>query len=402
MTDETVNERGKEDRGRVPATTPARPEDTATGQGYSCAGRWLIGADPRVISIVGPTASGKTALAIGLAGILKRKLGQECEIVNEDAYQVYRGMDIGTAKPTKEERSRVRHWLIDVADPEETMSVALFQRMARETIQLLLSRGVRPILVGGSGLYARAAVDDMRFPGHSDAVRESLWARERDEGPEALFRELERKDPEAAGDMDPHNPRRTIRALEVIAVTGKPYSASLPRYRYVIPTVQIGLDLPGDALDERVALRTRQMRDQGLVDEVRRLRPRLGFTASRALGYPQVEEFLDGNISEDEAFARIEQKTRRLARRQMSWFGRDPRIHWLPALSPDLLDRAFELVKRADSGTFDERDFADVTPTRHHLGQLAHAASSPDQPNSISRHPGQETGGRGSVPRPRG
>lgn len=332
--------------------------------------RWLIDLEPRAISIVGPTASGKTALAIGLARFLKDHDGQECQIVNEDAYQIYRGMDIGTAKPTAQERKAVRHWLIDVCDPSESMSVAVFQKMARQVISRLAAQHIRPILVGGSGLYARAAVDNMSFPGHDQTVREQLRNRAENEGPSVLFHELEQKDPQAAQQMDPHNVRRTIRALEVIEVTGRPYSTFLPRYRYVIPTLQIGLDLHADDLDRRIAQRTSLMREEGFVDEVRRLRGKLGFTASRALGYPQIQRYLDGQISKDEAFQEIEQKTRRLARRQMSWFGRDPRIHWLDALDPDLLQKAAELVGQADNGEFDRTDFSDVTPTRHYLGQI--------------------------------
>ena len=193
----------------------------------------------RVVSIVGPTASGKTGLGIAIARRLA-EAGERAEIVNADAYQMYRGMDIGTAKPTAEEQAAVPHHLIDIIDPEDTMSVARFQQLARETIADLQSRGIRPILVGGSGLYARAAIDDITFPGTDPDVRTRLEEREKTEGAGALFDELRAKDPEAAARMDPRNPRRTIRALEVIELTGKPYSASLPRYRYVIPSVQIG------------------------------------------------------------------------------------------------------------------------------------------------------------------
>lgn len=223
----------------------------------------------RVISIVGPTASGKTGLGIAIARRLADR-GERAEIVNADAYQMYRGMDIGTAKASDEERAAVRHHLLDVIEPSETMSVARFQQMARETIADLKSRGIRPILVGGSGLYARAAIDDISFPGTDPQIREHLEERERTEGATALFRELAVKDPQAAEHMDPRNPRRIIRALEVIEVTGKPYSATLPRYRYVIPSVQLGLDLDRADLDKRIDVRTRQMFDGGFVDEVAR------------------------------------------------------------------------------------------------------------------------------------
>ncbi|WEV63519.1 tRNA (adenosine(37)-N6)-dimethylallyltransferase MiaA [Bifidobacterium sp. ESL0732] len=328
-------------------------------------------SNSRVVSIIGPTASGKTGLGIALA----QKLGersQNAEIVNADAYQMYRTMDIGTAKATAKEQAAVPHHLLDIIDPNETMTVARFQKLARAEITDLQGKGVRPILVGGSGLYARAAIDDISFPGTDPEVRTRLERREQTEGAGALFDELKRRDPEAAERMDPHNARRTIRALEVIEITGRPYSASLPRYRYVIPSVQVGLDLPREELDRRIDIRTAQMREQGFVDEVRRIRPQLGVTASRALGYTQIEAYLDGKMSENEAFADIAQKTKRLARKQMGWFGRDPRIHWLNALDDDLTGKALDVVTRADAGDYDEADaHADDHHVTHHLGDIA-------------------------------
>lgn len=324
----------------------------------------------RVVSIVGPTASGKTGLGVAVARALADR-GERAEIVNADAYQMYRGMDIGTAKPTAEERAAVPHHLIDIIDPDDAMSVARFQRLARECIAGLQSRGIRPILVGGSGLYARAAIDDIAFPGTDPEVRRRLEERAATEGPGILFEELEARDPEAAARMDARNPRRTIRALEVIEVTGRPYSASLPRYRYVIPSVQIGLDLPREQLDRRIDQRTVAMRRAGFVDEVRRLRPHLGPTASRALGYQQIIDLLDERCGEDEAFADIAQKTKRLARKQMGWFGRDPRIHWLNALDGHLVDAAMAVIDHADAGDYDEADARADAYTQHHLGDLA-------------------------------
>lgn len=318
----------------------------------------------KVISIVGPTASGKTGLGISLAKKLAER-GVRAEIINADAYQMYRHMDIGTAKASAQEQAEVPHHLLDIIDPEETMTVARFQDLARKCIRELQSRGVRPILVGGSGLYARAAVDDITFPGTDATIRAALEERERKEGAGALFAELQRKDPVAAAHMDARNPRRTIRALEVIELTGKPYSATLPRYKYVIDCLQIGLDLKRDDLDKRVNLRTQLMREQGFVDEVRAIRGRLGVTAARALGYQQIMDYLDGVWSEDAAFEDIAQKTRRLARKQMGWFGRDSRIHWLDALRPDLADAAMTLVDAADAGDFDNEDSG---ATQHHLG----------------------------------
>ena len=323
----------------------------------------------RVVSIVGPTASGKTGLGIAIARRLA-EAGERAEIVNADAYQMYRGMDIGTAKPTAEEQAAVPHHLIDIIDPEDTMSVARFQQLARETIADLQSRGIRPILVGGSGLYARAAIDDITFPGTDPDVRTRLEEREKTEGAGALFDELRAKDPEAAARMDPRNPRRTIRALEVIELTGKPYSASLPRYRYVIPSVQIGLDLDRPDLDHRIDLRTKQMYDDGFIEEVERLRPHLGATAVRALGYQQIIDLLDGICDVNDAFADIAQKTKRLARKQMGWFGRDPRIHWLQALNPKLVDNAMAIIAHADAGDYDPIDARADEYTQHHLGDI--------------------------------
>lgn len=332
------------------------------------------GEGPRIVSIVGPTASGKTALGVALAQALEAR-GQTAHIVNADAYQMYRGMDVGTAKPSVQERQAAVHHLIDIIEPEEAMSVARFQSMARSLIADLRAQGVRPILVGGSGLYTRAVIDDLSFPGTDPAVRARLEERAQEEGPGLLFRELQERDPEAAARMDPRNARRTVRALEVMDITGRPYSASLPRYRYLLPALQLGLDLPRQELDRRIDQRTQAMRGQGLVDEVSGLRNRLGTTASRALGYQQILDYLDGRTDLDVAFELIAQKTKRLARKQMGWFGRDPRIHWLNGLAPDLARQALDLVDQADQGCFDQADAqADLSDqgrvTRHHLGAL--------------------------------
>ncbi|RYQ63269.1 tRNA dimethylallyltransferase [Bifidobacterium pseudolongum subsp. pseudolongum] len=324
---------------------------------------------PRLVSIVGPTASGKTGLGIAIARRLAER-GERAHIVNADAYQMYRGMDIGTAKASDEEQAAVPHHLLDVIDPSDTMTVARFQQMARHVISELQSQGIRPILVGGSGLYARAAIDDISFPGTDPQVRARLEERARTEGADALFAELAQRDPEAAARMDPHNPRRTVRALEVIELTGRPYSASLPRYRYVIPSVQIGLDLPREDLDARIDGRTRRMFDEGFIDEVERLRPHLGMTAARALGYQQVIDYLDGLRDLDETMADVAQKTRRLARKQMGWFGRDPRIHWLQALNPRLVDNAMAVIDVADQGGYDHIDMHADEYVQHHLGAL--------------------------------
>lgn len=328
------------------------------------------GRAARVVSIVGPTASGKTGLGIAIARRLAER-GERAEIVNADAYQMYRGMDIGTAKPTAEEQAAVPHHLIDIIDPDDTMTVARFQQLARRIIAELQSRGIRPILVGGSGLYARAAIDDISFPGTDPKIRERLERRELEEGAGVLFEELRAKDPQAAARMDPRNPRRTIRALEVIELTGRPYSATLPRYRYVVASVQIGLDLDRADLDRRIDIRTAQMREAGFLDEARRLRPHMGLTASRALGYQQMFDLLDGLWDERDAWADVAQKTKRLARKQMGWFGRDPRIHWLQALNPALVDNAMAIIDHADAGDYDAIDAQADAYTQHHLGDIA-------------------------------
>lgn len=328
------------------------------------------GRAARVVSIVGPTASGKTGLGIAIARRLAER-GERAEIVNADAYQMYRGMDIGTAKPTAEEQAAVPHHLIDIIDPDDTMTVARFQQLARRAIAELQSRGIRPILVGGSGLYARAAIDDISFPGTDPKIRERLERRELEEGAGVLFEELRAKDPQAAARMDPRNPRRTIRALEVIELTGRPYSATLPRYRYVVASVQIGLDLDRADLDRRIDIRTAQMREAGFLDEARRLRPHMGLTASRALGYQQMFDLLDGLWDERDAWADVAQKTKRLARKQMGWFGRDPRIHWLQALNPALVDNAMAIIDHADAGDYDAIDAQADAYTQHHLGDIA-------------------------------
>lgn len=327
-----------------------------------------IALHSRVISIVGPTASGKTALAISMAQKLEER-GQHCEILNVDAYQMYKGMDIGTAKPTAQERAAVPHHLLDICDPREEMSIARFQTIVRTKIRELDARLIRCILVGGSGLYARAATDIMTLSPHDATVRASLEKRAETEGPSALFAELEQKDPQAAQSMDPRNVRRTIRALEVIAITGKPYSSTLPTYHYAFPTLQIGLDLPREELDRRINQRTQLMRHDGFLDEVHHLQGKLGPTARKAIGYEQMQEVIDGKLSENEAFEQIAAKTRRLARKQMGWFGRDPRIHWLEALDPDLVSKALALVEQADNGDF-ATDDGPVAPTRHHLGDV--------------------------------
>ena len=297
-----------------------------------------------IVAVVGPTAAGKSDLAIALAHRF------DGEIVNADSMQLYRGMDIGTAKLAPAERAGVPHHLLDVWDVTQTASVADFQSLARAAIADIQGRGRLPILVGGSGLYLRAALDDLDFPGTDAAIRDRLETELAAVGSVALHERLRDLDPVAAGNMDPVNGRRIVRALEVIELTGEKWSARLPDYRYLVePVVQLGIDVPYDVLDQRIALRVERMWEQGFVDEVRALEQRGlrdGVTAVRALGYAPVLQYLDGLIDEGTAKATTAQTTRRFARRQLSWFRRDPRITWLP-FGDGLLDAADAFVRSA-------------------------------------------------------
>jgi tRNA dimethylallyltransferase len=294
------------------------------------------------IAVVGPTATGKSDLAVALA----ERFGGE--VVNADAMQLYRGMDIGTAKMTVEERRGVPHHLLDVLSVTETASVAAYQRETRSVIERLLASGRPPILVGGSGLYVQAVLDDLKFPGTDDAVRERFEAELVAVGPEELHRRLQTLDPAAAIAILPSNGRRIVRALEVIELTGQPFSANLPKpgpARY--DTVQIGVDREVSELDSRVDLRVDVMFASGLEDEVRalvRLGLRDGKTASRALGYQQVLSAMDGACTIDFAAEETKRATRRFVRRQRSWFRRDQRITWLDGARPDLVEAAGNLV----------------------------------------------------------
>jgi len=295
----------------------------------------------RPIAIVGPTAAGKSGLAIALAA----ELGGE--VVNADAMQLYRGMDIGTAKVTPDERRGVPHHLLDVLDVTETASVAAYQRDARAILERLLDDGRVPILVGGSGLYVRAVLDELEFPGTDSDIRARLEQELAASSAERLHERLTGLDPTAAAAILPSNGRRIVRALEVIELTGRPFSATMPRpgpTRY--DTLQIGLDLDTDELDRRVDLRVTRMFSEGLVDEVRRLEKeglRVGRTASRALGYQQVLDQFDAEEDMAAAAAATAQATRRFVRRQRSWFRRDQRVHWLDATRSDLVTAALAL-----------------------------------------------------------
>ncbi|MDH6701167.1 tRNA (adenosine(37)-N6)-dimethylallyltransferase MiaA [Streptomyces griseoviridis] len=287
---------------------------------------------PRVIAVVGPTAAGKSDLGVFLA----HRLGGE--VVNADSMQLYRGMDIGTAKLTPDERGGVPHHLLDIWDVTVTASVAEYQRLARERIDALLAEGRWPILVGGSGLYVRGAVDNLEFPGTDPEVRARLEDELTLRGSGALHARLAAADPGAAHAILPSNGRRIVRALEVIEITGRPFTANLPGHDSVYDTVQIGVDVARPELDERIARRVDRMWDAGLVEEVRALEARglrEGRTASRALGYQQVLAALAGECTLDDARAETVRATKRFARRQDSWFRRDPRVHWLSGAAAD-------------------------------------------------------------------
>ncbi|GII86481.1 tRNA dimethylallyltransferase [Sphaerisporangium siamense] len=296
---------------------------------------------PPVIAVVGPTAAGKSDLAVDLA----LRLGGEA--VNADSMQLYRGMDIGTAKLTPAERRGVPHHLLDVWDVSRTASVAEYQRMARPLIDALRAEGRVPILVGGSGLYIRAALDALEFPGTDPGVRARLEAELAAVGSELLHQRLKELDPVAAEAVLSSNGRRIVRALEVIEISGRPFSATMPSYDAVYTSAQIGLHVPRPVLDERIALRVDRMWEAGFVEEVRALAGHGladGRTASRALGYAQVLRHLAGEWTEDQAREETVRATRRFARRQESWFRRDPRVVWLPFDAPDLLEQALRLA----------------------------------------------------------
>jgi tRNA dimethylallyltransferase len=280
----------------------------------------------RHLALVGCTATGKSACALAVA----RSLG-DVEIVSLDSMQVYRGLDVGTAKATPAERAEVPHHLIDVVDPEDDWSVRETQRAAARAIAEIEARGARAILVGGTGLYVRAVVDALEVPPTDPTVRAALDARADD-----LYAELQRLDPVAASRIEPDNRRRTVRALEVLELTGRPFSSYGPGLtHYGPPAIDVqlvGLALDGAALHRRIAERFVAMREQGLVDEVSALTVRpLSRTARQAIGYKEVIAHLDGELGLDEALELAVLRTRQFARRQRVWFARDPRIVWIDA-----------------------------------------------------------------------
>ncbi|AQX14821.1 tRNA (adenosine(37)-N6)-dimethylallyltransferase MiaA [Tessaracoccus lapidicaptus] len=303
-----------------------------------------------LVVLVGPTATGKSGLAVDLALELAAA-GRPAEIVNADSMLVYRGMDIGTAKPTRAERRGVPHHLIDIWDVTVRASVAEFQLLARETIARLRGAGVIPVMVGGSALYTRAIVDRFDFPGSDPEVRAHWEAELAAGGPHALHARLAQLSPESATQIEPGNGRRIVRALEIAELTGG-HRAELPQWTYELPGVhQFGLTMDRADLDRRIEERVDAMWRAGLVDEVRGLVSaglRDGQTAVRAIGYRQVVDFLDGACSEDEAREAVKRATRQFFRKQLGWYRRDPRITWLPAGDPMNVGRIVAALRSDD------------------------------------------------------
>lgn len=295
-----------------------------------------------VVAVVGPTATGKSDLGVALA----RELGGE--VVNADAMQLYRGMDVGTAKVPFDQRLGVPHHLLDVLDVRDEASVEAYQGQARAAIDDIAARGGVAVVVGGSGLYVSAALDRLDIPPTDPQVRAALEAQAADQGAARMHQRLVLADPVAAARILPGNVRRVVRALEVVELTGRPFMASLPTPTYLRPTCVVALDAPREVLAESIDRRVLAMWAAGLLDEVAGLDAaglREGRTASRAVGYPQALGQLDGDLTEQQAQDETARLTRRLARRQRSWFGRDPRVTWLPHDAPDLLQRALAVVR---------------------------------------------------------
>lgn len=292
----------------------------------------------KVVVICGATATGKSGLAVEVAAAI------DAEIINADSMQLYVGMDIGTAKISLEERKGVPHHLLDLLQVTQDANVAWFQEKARETITQIHERGKSAVIVGGTGLYIKSILDELNFPDTDPVVRAELELEFTTKGIAPLFERLERLDPAAALAIDKANSRRVIRALEVIKITGKPFTANLPREassRYP-DAQQFGLVMDRDALSIRISDRVDLMWEQGFVQEVERLLTagiKSGVTAQRALGYAQVIAFLEGKVSEEEAKEETKRATRQYARRQETWFSRDDRITWI---SP--VQNAFERV----------------------------------------------------------
>jgi tRNA dimethylallyltransferase len=306
-----------------------------------------ISTRPELLCIVGPTGSGKSDLAINIALELT-KSGIKAEIVNSDSMQFYRGMDIGTAKVPVSDRFEIQHHMLDWLDIAEENTAARYQIEARKVISDLIAKQTLPIVVGGSMLYIAALINTFEFPGRDEALRAQLEQDLIDLGPALMHKRLELLDETAASRIEPQNGRRIVRALEIVMITGEPFAASLPdQFESFLPVLEIGLNSAREHLVERLAERVRGMWALGLVDEVRALEVkgiRDSKTASQAIGYSQALASIDGRLTEEEAIAETILLTQRYARRQMSWFRRDPRINWFDYQSENLLDEVMTLV----------------------------------------------------------
>jgi tRNA dimethylallyltransferase len=323
------------------ASADAQPADPADAEPADAA---TADAHPLIV-VVGPTGTGKTDLSLDLAERLRAD-GRDAEIVNADAMQFYRGMDIGTAKLLPHEWRGIPHHLIDILDVTDEATVARYQPQARAIIADIARRGAVPILVGGSGLYVSSVIYDLRFPGTDAGIRERLEGELEQLGPGMMYRRLAELDPTAAASIGPSNGRRLVRALEVIELTGRPFSASLPEEPTPwMPVVALGLLAPREELTARLDARVERMWRSGLVEEVGRLVPagiERGVTASRAIGYAQALAQLHGRLDERAAIEQTQQLTRRYARRQVSWFKRYPGLHWLDYDDPELVAHAID------------------------------------------------------------
>lgn len=299
----------------------------------------------RVLAIVGPTASGKSALAVAVAKAARATAWSDAVVIGTDSMQVYRGMDIGTATPTVDEMAGVAHRMIDVWPASREVSVAEFQAEARRCIDDALANGALPIVVGGSGLYVSAVLDDLRFPGTDPAIR-ARWEGELERvGPQVLHARLSELDPAAADDILTTNGRRIVRALEVVELTGEPFRATLPEPVDIYDAVRVGLDIPRPVLDRRIAERVDHMWQSGMVDEVRRLQVGgMSRTAERALGYAQALAEISGDIDETMAREGTVVATRKFARRQQRWFRRDRRVRWIDYDAVDAVDQCLAAV----------------------------------------------------------
>lgn len=295
----------------------------------------------KLIAIVGPTAVGKSDLAI--------KIGRELpiEIINADAMQLYKGMDIGTAKVDLAARDSIKHHLIDVLSPSEEASVSVYQKKAREIIKDIQSRALVPVLVGGSGLYVNSVLEDLEFPGTNLEIRAKYEEILESQGVEFLFQELKRVDPLAASNILANNARRIIRALEVNELTGKSFNAKLPEPSPIFDDVRIGLNMDREILDKRIESRVHQMFESGFVQEVENILVDLlkGKTAQKALGYSQIINYLDNQITLEQAIEQTIIQTRKFARRQISWFKRDPLIKWFDAQDEQIFEKVIRLIK---------------------------------------------------------